>query len=370
MIKSFKQTACALLISLLPSCAERSSAPTQVEEKVFPVQIEEVTERDVPVYIEAIGNVVAFNQVDLRPQVSGKVIDVYVHGGQDVRAGDILYQIDPIPYQLAFDKARATLEKNRAQLHYARQKFARYEQLLKSEFVSKLNIEEYASQVRTQEEQVKIDQAEAHLAHMNLSYCQIISPIEGRVSLNRIDIGNLMTANDPNALTRILQIIPIYVCFSIPQGQFQDLQHVLAHGNRTFEAILPFGSQRTFTGTLVAIDNQVNPQTGTIQLKGVIPNHEKILWPGEFVRVRLLIRTKHQVPVISASAIQLDRQGSFVYALKSNQTIEPIYVRVGEHVDDHFVVIEEGLKSGTKIVTDGHLNLRSGVKVMLADNQE
>lgn len=356
-------------LGLLTSCSEAPQQQSPMAfERPLPAAIAEVIVRDIPVYIEAIGNVTALAQVDVRPQVNGKVVRLFVKPGQDVQAGQTLYQIDPIPYQLQLERAQATLAKDIAKLEYARQRLSRHERLMDSQFVSKLSIEEYSSDVKTQESQIKIDQAELRLAEINLGYTNVISPLNGRISLNLVDEGNIITGNEPNALTRILQVTPIYVCFAIPQKDFQQIQDTLHKGSRRFVALLPHAG-REFEGEVVAVDNQVNPQTGTIQLKGLIANQDQILWPGEFVRVKVFLKTKKNVPVVPASAIQTNQKGQFVYALQENNTVEVVPVKVGEHIED-LIAIDEGLKEGMKVVTDGQVNLRPGVKVVIASGEK
>lgn len=358
-----------LLISLglLTGCSEAPPSPPMKFERPIPAAIAEVTVKDIPVYIEAIGNVTALAQVDVRPQVTGKVVRLFVKPGQDVQAGQILYQIDPVPYQLQLEKAQATLEKDLAKLEYTRQRLNRYERLMDSQFVSRLSIDEYRSDVRTQESQIKIDQAEVRLAEINLSYTNVISPLKGQISLNLVDEGNIITGGETNALTRILQMTPIYVCFNIAQREFQQIQESLQKGDRRFAAFLPH-QDRQFEGEVVAVDNQIDPQTGTIQIKGLVTNQDQSLWPGEFVRVKLFLKTKKNMPVVPASAIQANQKGSFVYTVLEDHSIEMVPVKVGEEIEG-VVAIEEGLKEGMKVVTDGQLNLRPGVKVVIASGE-
>ncbi len=338
--------------------------PSQAAQRVFPVSVASVVQWDIPIYIETIGHVVAFTNVDVKPQVEGRVLEVYIKGGQDVQAGQSLYLIDPITYQIALERAKATLAKDEAQLEYARKRLQRYEQLIKTDFISKLNIEEYLSHVKMLEGQVRIDRAEVSLAQINLNHCKVVSPVEGRVNLTCSDPGNLVKANDSNVLTRILQITPVYVYFSLSQKEFQDWQHILAEGHCHFKALLPFGDSQQFEGEVIAIDNQL--QTGTIQLKGIVPNRERILWPGEFVRVRLHVKMKNQVPVIPIAAIQIGQKGSFVYVLKPDMLVDVVHVKTGGYLDG-WIAIDEGLQPGMKVIIDGQINLYPGAKVKIVE---
>lgn len=355
--------ACLVLAGGMISCSVQKKH--QKAPRPLPVIVGEAISQDVPVYIEAIGNAAAFNSVDIRPQVSGKIIDIRIHGGDDVQVGDLLYRIDPIPYKLALEKAKANLLKNEAELEYARRKVERYETLIKGDYVSKLSIEEYKRDVSTLEAQILIDKSEIGVAQTNLNYCNIFSPIDGRVSLQKIEIGNVVSPTDSNPMTTILQIAPIYINFSIAQREFEELQHVLAEGKRSFQVILP-GSQQQFDGEVVAVNNQVDVRTGTIQIKGLVRNREKILWPGEFVRVRVFIRTKQNAVLVPDVAVQVGQDGSYVYVLKQDGTVENVAVKIGEHVDK-LVVVDEGLEAGATIITDGQINLRPGAKVLVTN---
>lgn len=350
----------------LVSCS--SQPPVVPAEKVLPVKIGHVEQHDVPIFIEAIGNVVAVKSVDIRPQVSGTLIEVRFTGGEDVEVGDILYRIDPLPYQLALEKAEATLLKDEAALEYAHHKVKRYLALVKSDFVSKLSIEEYSRDVKALEAQILLDKAEIGIAHNNLNYCTIVSPLKGRVNLSKVDVGNIVSPADQNPLTTILQISPIYVYFAIAQREFEEFQKLLTQGLQEFQVILP-GSQQTFVGEVQAINNQVNLNTGTIQIKGIVANQEKILWPGEFVKVRVFIHMQEKALLVPASAVQIGQQGPFVYVLKPDQTVELFKVKTGEHLQGQ-ILIEEGLQPDMTVITDGQINLKPGDKVTVINNPE
>ncbi len=357
-----------MLILLACGLVSCSSQPVVPAEKILPVKIAPVEQRDVPIFIEAIGNVNAINSVEIRPQVSGTIIDVRITGGEDVEVGDILYRIDPLPYQLALEKAVATLLKDEAALEYAHHKVKRYLALVKSDFVSKLSIEEYSRDVKALEAQILLDKAEIGIAQNNLNYCTIVSPLRGRVSLSKVDIGNIVSPTDQNPLTTILQISPIYVYFAIAQKEFEEFQKLLTKGLQEFQVILP-GSQQTFVGEVQAINNQVNLNTGTIQIKGMIANQEKVLWPGEFVKVRVFIHMQEKALLVPASAVQVGQEGPFVFILKPDQTVEMIKVKPGQHLQEQ-ILIEEGLQPGMIVVTDGQINLKPGDKATVMNNPE
>lgn len=349
---------------VLTSCSKEGEPGGHAFERPLPVAVAEVSQRDVPVYIEAIGNVEAYKSVSVRPRVGGAVMKVAIDGGDTVKTGDLLYEIDSIPYQIALEKAEATLVKDEAELEYGRKKLERYSGLVQKDYVAQINIEEYRKDVKIQEGQVRIDKAEIENAKINIDYCKVTSPIDGKVSLAKIDHGNIVQANDSNALITILQVKPIYINFALTQKDFQELQEVLHEGKRKFNVVLPFGCPKGFEGELDAYDNQVSAETATIQLKGTVSNDTECLWPGEFVKVKLFVKTKHQVPVIPSEAVQKGQKGIYVYVLKPDMTVENVPIKTGEIVDN-LIVVDEGLKPGMKVITEGQLNLRSGAKVMI-----
>lgn len=335
-------------------------------ERPLPVKTAEVTQRDIPIYVEVIGTISGSVVVNIRPQVSGRVTDVYVDGGQDVRAGDLLYKIDSAPYEAALQQAKATLIKDQAQLEFAKKKLERYSEV-KSDFVSKISLEEFKRDTQMLEGQILLDKAQIDLAQLNVDYCYVKAPIDGRIKISTVDPGNLVIANDANALTQIIQINPIYVYFSIPQKEFQEFQKILQQGRKQFDVFLPFGSQDVFKGEVVALNNEVDATTGTIQIKGLIPNEEKILWPGEFVKVRLFLRMKRGAVVVPSSAIQVGQKGSYVYVLQPDHTVDMVLVETSEEIDN-VIVVDKGLQTGMIVITDGQGNLKPGSKVLTPED--
>lgn len=366
MKKVFYPILCSLI---LIGCSKKEEIGEGHFERPLPVVVGEVISKDVPIYIETIGNVEAYKSVSVRPRVGGAVMEVAIDGGDSVKEGDLLYRIDPVPYEILLEKAEANLLKDQAELEYAKTKLERYSGLVQKEYIAKLNIEEYKKNVSSEEAQIKMDQATVKDAKINLGYCTVLSPLNGKVGLTKVDPGNIVQANDPNALITILQVMPIYVNFSLTQKDFQELQEVLQTGKRKFTVVLPFGCEKEFEGELDAFDNRVSSETATIQLKGTVANEKECLWPGEFVKVKLFVKMKNQASVIPLEAVQKGQKGTFVYVLKPDMTVEPALIKTGE-VIDHFIVVDEGLKPGMKVITDGQLNLRPGVKVLISTDSK
>lgn len=366
----FSLSICLCGIGCLSSCSKQNQqAGAKGFQRPLPVSIAEVKQQDIPIYVDAIGHTFASNTVQVRPQVGGKIAEIFIKGGDRVKVGDPLYIIDQAPYQIALERARANLLKDEAELGYAKSKLERYENLVKSDFVSKLNIEEYQRDVKIREGQIAIDKAEIENAKLNLEYTMVVSPINGQVSINKLDIGNIVQANDPNSLVSILQLVPINVNFSIPQKDFQNFESVLKQPNVKFKVILPYGSHKEIEGELVAINNQFNSNTGTIELQGIVTNEDEVLWPQQFVKIKLYIRTDKNMAIVPARAVQLGQKGSYVYVLKSDMTVEYVPVVVAEQVGD-LTAIKEGLQAGMKVVTDGQINLRPGAKVVIQNEMK
>lgn len=354
-----------LLVCFLAGCTGEQENPHGGSfERSVPVVAAEVIQQDVPVYVEAIGNVAASKTVDIRPQVSGKVVEVFMKGGDAVKPGDPLYRIDPTSYQVELDRAKANFVKDQAELDYAQKKLERYVSLLKNNYVSELDVEELARDVKRHESQLLIDKTQIETAKIDLDNCCLFSPTEGKLSLTKMNEGNLVDVHDSNQVINILKIKPVHIYFSLPQKEFQSIQNILCNENCTFKVCLPYDCQQEFEGHLEAINNSIDSSTGTIQLKGSVANESEILWPGEFVRVKLLVNTKKNASLVPSSAIQTSQKGTFVYILKDDMTVDYVPVKIGETVD-HLVVIDEGVKAGMKVITDGQLNLRPGSKVVL-----
>lgn len=343
----------------LTGCKELPKSETPL----LPVKIGDVEQRDVPIVIEAIGNVYSLQTVLIRPQVGGIIKEAYVKQGQYVKKGDPLYLIDPRPYQAALDRAKANLIKNKALLEYAKIAVNRYTKLAEQDFVSKLNYEQYQTNVQTAEGQVLSDEADVATAELNVEWCTPTSPIDGKISQYNIDPGNLVTANDANALTNIRQITPADIRFSISQNYFVQVQKSAAEGTLKFSVVLPQQPKQPREGSLYFIDNHVDTTTGTILLRGTAPNDDEFLWPGEFVQVLLQLRVKSNALLAPEDAVHVGQNGPFVYVYQpETSTVDYRLITKGEKING-FVVIEKGVKPGEKVVTAGQINLKPGSKV-------
>lgn len=357
-----------LTLILLTGCSN-SSKSTTPPARILYVKTAPVIQENVPVYIEAIGNIYPSLTVGVKPQVEGKLIAVHVKEGQDVDKGQLLYTIDPSIYQAAVDKAKGNVNKSKAALKLAEDRVKRYSELVKSDYVSKLAFDEYKTDVLSTQAQLQVDIAELELAKINLGYCSVRSPIEGRIGQYLIDVGNIVKADSNTILTTVRKISPAYVNFAIPQSNFWEVKKAFAERPLSFEAILPDDPTKSYAGTVFFVDNSVDIRTGTLLMKGQTLNEKKELWPGAFVRVRLLLDEKKNAIAVPLSAIQYGQNGTYVYILKPDQTVALQLVKTSVTHENN-IVVEEGLKLGDIVVVDGQINLRPGSKVVVQNKDK
>lgn len=371
-----------LIISvvLLPGCSGKSVEGGTVKappRPPVPVLVGAVTEETVPVQLNEVGSGAAYSTVSVKSLVQGEVQHVYFRQGQYVSKGQLLYSIDPAPFQAAIAQseatlaqARATESKDKAQLAYAVAQDKRYTDLYKQGIVSQDQYDQYRSSanqlraaVRADQAAVRADQAFVDTAKIQLSYCTIRSPLEGLTGAFQVDAGNLVKVNDV-AMVVINQISPIYVNFSVPQQYLQQIKERQAVRPLSIEAIIPEEPNRPERGTLSFINNTVDAATGTILLKGTFTNRQHRLWPGEYVNVMLNLSSQSNAVVTPSAAVQTGQKGTFVYVVEANHTVEYRPVTPGA-VYKGKTVVEKGLSAGETVVTDGQLLLYPGAKVMI-----
>lgn len=348
------------LCLLLSAC---TSGQKEKEAPLVRVEAVKAEEKEVPIFIQSIGNVVEKSIVQIRPQVQGVLLKAYVKQGQDVKKGDLLYKIDPRPYQAALDEAKGNLERDQANLEQAKITLKRNKELVKKKYIPVLTFEQYETSVKTAEAQVKISEAEVEKATINLDWCTIISPISGKVSVFNIYPGNLVLVNDTQSITEIRELDPINVKFTLTQEEFQQFQEARKKGDLEFEAALPNEKGKTFIGKINFIDNHIDLATGTIMFKGVVNNAKRELWPGEFVNVKIILKTEPHAIVVPSSALQVGAKGSFVYVVQKDKTARAVPVKRGEVMDSMTVVT--GIHKGDIVVTNGQNNLKEGAKVRI-----
>ncbi len=323
--------------------------------------------RDVPVYLDGLGTVQAFNLVSVRPMVEGPLTEVRFREGQDVRAGDLLARIDPRPYQASLDSATAKKQQDEANLANARLDANRYAKLAATAYSSAQQSDTARAQVSQLEAQVRGDQAQIDTARTQLSYTEIKAPIDGRIGLRQLDSGNIARPADLLPLTVITQLKPISVVFTLPQQALPVVANAMLDGMPEVLALKQGGgaADPLDRGRLAVLDNQVDPATGTIKLKATFPNEKLLLWPGGFVNVRMLADTQRSVVTVPTAAVQRGPRGAFVFVITPANVAQRRTVTVG-HEDDQVSVVADGLRTGEQVVVDGAQRLTDGAKVALA----
>jgi len=323
--------------------------------------------RDVPVYLDGLGTVQAFNLVSVRPMIEGPLTEIRFREGQDVRAGDLLARIDPRPYQASLDSATAKKQQDEANLANARLDANRYAKLAATAYSSAQQSDTARAQVSQLEAQVRGDQAQIDTARTQLSYTEIKAPIDGRIGLRQIDSGNIARPADLLPLTVITQLKPISVVFTLPQQALPVVANAMLDGMPEVLALKQGGgaADPLDRGRLAVLDNQVDPATGTIKLKATFPNEKLLLWPGGFVNVRMLADTQRSVVTVPTAAVQRGPRGAFVFVITPANVAQRRTVTVG-HEDDQVSVVADGLRTGEQVVVDGAQRLTDGAKVALA----
>jgi multidrug efflux system membrane fusion protein len=328
----------------------------------IPVTAAEAKAQDVPVYLRGIGTVRALNAVEIRPQVGGTLLDVPVKEGQAVIKDEVLAVIDPRPFKAALDKAQAQLAQDQAQLENARLDQARYGALASRDFASRQQLDTQNATVNRLQGVVQADQASIEEAQINLGYCVLKSPLDGRVGLRRVDPGNLVQANASGpGLLSVVQDQPIAVVFTLPDSDLPRVRAAMAKGVLPVAADTSDQRQELARGALLTPDNSVDPASGTIALKAQFANADLALTPGQFVSVRLQVDTAHGVTV-PHEAVQHGQDGLFVFAIKPDDTAERRTVEVA-YDDGRVAVLDKGLADGERVVVAGQSRIGSGTKL-------
>jgi multidrug efflux system membrane fusion protein len=318
--------------------------------------------RDMPVYVRGMGTVQAYNAVTVKSRVDGQIVKVDFTEGQEVKAGDPLFEIDPRPFAAALAQARANKERDEAQLGSAEADLQRYERLVGNGYQTRQSYDQQKGLVGQLQAAVKADQAQIESAELNLQYATIRSPIDGRTGARLVDAGNLVRAADNGGLVTITQLRPIFVSFSVPQSELDTVRRHQSEAPLAVEARSQSDEHLLATGRLTLIDNQIDQTTGTIHLKAVFDNRDEALWPGEFVDARLVVSTRKDAVTLPARAVQRGPRGDYVFVIGPDMTVETRIVDVAES-EDGLAVIDKGLAAGERVVVDGQYRLEQGTKV-------
>ncbi len=337
---------------------EKSNKPVSAP---IPITVGTVSQKTVPVELRVVGNVQAYSTVTIKSKVGGELTRVHFTEGQDVRKGDLLFTIDPRPYEAALKQAEANLQKNVAQAKQAQEDAHRYEFLIQKGVVARQQYDKFRTEAEVLDAAVLADRAAVENAKIQLGYCSIYSPIDGRTGSLMVKQGNIIKADDMNLIV-INQIVPVDVAFSVPEQFLQEIKKYLALGKIHVDALVPSNNERPEKGTVTFVDNAVDTSTGTIRLKGTFANRERKLWPGQFVNVVLTLTREPNTIVVPSQAIQTGQQGQYVFVVKQDLTVESRPVVVGRSVNSE-TVVQKGLLADEKVVTDGQLRLYPGARV-------
>jgi membrane fusion protein, multidrug efflux system len=344
-----------------------SGKETKKQSPPIPVALAQVVVGDSPKYLEGIGNAVAYNTVDIRSRVTGELIKRFFHAGDQLVQGQQLFIVDPAPFEAKVKEGEAKLKQSQVQYEQARREYVRFKSLFGEKAVSQEQLETKEVDMHSKQYQAELIQAELETARLNLGYCFINSPLDGKAGDIYIDSNNIIMANQDKLVT-IKQVKPIKVKFSVP-GKFLD--EIRTHSGKQPLSVdtLILGSDRPETGTLTLIDNAINPKTGMVMLEGTFPNTEARLWPGQFVRVRLNLSVTRDAVLIPERAVNEGPEGQYVWVVGQDQTVSMRPVKTGRRSRD-LVVATEGLNKGETVVTDGQLLLHPGARVITREQME
>ena len=338
--------------------ASRTAPPS-----VTAIAVGKVERRDVSVSINALAQAQGWQAVVVRPQVNGPLLQVPVREGSDVAKGDLIAEIDPTPFRHMLMQAQGALRRDQAQLDLARLKLARYRQLAEQHTIATLDVDTQAALVEELEGTVTVDQGAVGSAQVNLTRTRIVAPIPGRVGVRLVDAGNLVSTTDTAGIVTINQISPIAVTFTVPQGEFQRLSQV-SDGFRKALVTEAYGQESgelLDTGELVVVDNRVDPNTATVQVKARFANAQQHLWPGQLLNVRLTLLTLHNALALPTIAVNQGPKGPFAYVIENDTAVvRPLVIDVRQ---DEITTVKSGVQPGDAVVTEGQGSLRGGAKV-------
>jgi multidrug efflux system membrane fusion protein len=341
-----------------PASAAAPAVPT------VPVVAGTVNSSDVPIYLQGVGTVIAYNTVIVRSQIQGQITQINFTQGQAVKTGDLLAVIDPRPYQAQLDQANANRARDEAQLTNAQSNLKRYTTLGNQGWATPQLVETQTAQVGQLQAAIKADEAMISWAQTQLSYTQLTSPIDGVTGIRQIDIGNIIHPTDPNGLVVVTQVEPISVIFTLPETSLPQIQEHLADGALKVEAYSQDNTIKLDEGTLDFIDNEIVQTTGSVRLRANFPNKEHRLWPGQLVNAWLLLDTRQNGLTVSASAVQQGPQGPYVYVINTDSTVAVRPVKVAQ-VSNGQALIDSGLSAGEQVVVDGQYKLQPGIHVTI-----
>ncbi|OGP14310.1 MAG: hypothetical protein A2052_09500 [Deltaproteobacteria bacterium GWA2_54_12] len=352
----------ACLMALPFAAASCGSKKQQDKPRTAPVKTAKALQKDVPLEIKAIGEMEAFSSVAVRPQIDGPVQKVHFSEGQFVGRGDLLFTIDPRPFEVALKRAEAQLARDKAQADNAVVDAARYKELVSKGYVAEAEYEQFRASAEALKATVEADAASVDAARLELGYCYIRAPFAGKTGATAFDKGNIVRASDQTPLVTIYQVEPIYASFTLPEQTLSSVRSYMAKGALDVRVSIDGASE--FKGELSFVDNAVDRATGTIRLKATLKNRDRALWPGQFVNVVLRLATQKGAVVVPSQAVMTGQTGQYVFVIKDGTTAEEQPVTV-DRTHENETVINSGITPGEEVVIDGQLQLVPGMKVVI-----
>jgi membrane fusion protein, multidrug efflux system len=354
---------CSGILVLTVSACSKEPAPPKAARPPVPVLVDTATSGDVPVLVNEFGNAVAFSNVVVRSRAGGTLLRAHFKEGDDVRRDQLLFEIDPDPYEAVLRKAEADLLRDQALSQNAEVEARRYEELVKKDYVTRREADEARARADALKATLKADEAAIAEARLNLGYCSVRSPLDGRTGELITYPGNVVRANE-TPLVAIQQVSPIWVSFAVPEVLLSEIRRAQAAGQLSVQATVPGSGAIPEKGKLDFLDSQVSSRTGTILLKAVFDNARRVLWPGQYVNVSLTLAVRRSQVMVPSQAIQSGASGAFVFVISAEFIAERRSIIAGEVFGDR-TIVEKGLQPGERVVTDGQMNLTNGAKVEL-----
>ena len=359
----------SLFLSMLVACGGgKAETPgkggkgEKGDKKPVSVATAKVIQKDMPLTLDGLGTVTAFRTVTVRPQVDGRLMTVHFKEGQTVKKGDLLAQIDQRNFAIQLRQAQAAHARDSAQLRNAGVNLQRYANVGKEKLIAQQQVDDQQSLVQQMEGQVKADLAQIDQAKLLLDYSRIRSPIDGVVGVRMVDPGNFVRAAEAGGLVIVTQVDPIAVMFTLPQDELPRVQKAMAEGKPTVQALSRDSATVLSEGVLEVIDNQINATTATIRLKAIFPNPDRVLWPNQFVKTRLLLGVRKDALVVPAIAVQRGPEGTFVYVVNEERKAKNQAVEI-EAMENDWAILRKGLSLGDIVVTEGQYQLKPGALV-------
>lgn len=353
---------CAFFVGCSSGADSKQQKAQAAAPRAVSVATAQVQRRDVPVYLSGLGAVTAFNTANIKSRVDGQIMKVNVQEGQNVKQGNLLIELDARPFQVQLEQMQAQLFRDQAQRHDAQLNLERYTSLIPSGSIAQQQVDTQKALVDQLEGTVRTDQAQIENARLQIVYCHITAPFSGRVGLRQVDPGNIAHASDANPMLVLMQLQPIAVIFTLTEDVLPNVSKHMKQGTLEVDAFSRDDQTKLATGTLLTIDNQIDPTTGTAKLKAVFANTDSQLWPNQFVNADLLLETRKDSTVVPTAAILRGPQGTFVYAVNPDKTVQDRPVTVSLTQGDT-TVITSGLNPGDVVVTDGQDKLQRGSRI-------